>query len=68
MAATVNTYAPVHCTAIGKSIVAFLPPEIRNNILRSRPMLRLTPNTIQSVPLIEKHLECIRSQGFAVDD
>ena len=68
MAATVNTYAPVHCTAIGKSIVAFLPPEITNNILRSRPMLRLTRNTIQSIPLLQKHLERIRSQGFAVDD
>jgi IclR family KDG regulon transcriptional repressor len=68
MSATVNTYAPVHCTAIGKSIIAFLPPEMSDQILRSRPMLRLTPNTIQTMPALQKHLERIRIQGFAVDD
>ena len=31
-------------------------------------MLRLTPNTIQSIPALKKHLAQIRIQGFAVDD
>jgi len=68
MSATLNTYFPVHCTASGKSIVAFLPPDMTDRILRSIPMLRLTPNTIQSIPALKKHLAQIRIQGFAVDD
>jgi IclR family KDG regulon transcriptional repressor len=68
MSATVNTYAPVHCTAIGKSIIAFLPSEVSDRILKSRPMLRLTANTIQTIPALQKHLGRIRTQGFAVDD
>jgi DNA-binding IclR family transcriptional regulator len=68
MSATVDTYAPVHCTAIGKSIAAFLPPETTSQILRARPMTRLTPNTIQTLPALQKHLELVRSRGYAIDD
>jgi len=68
MSATINTCAPVHCTAIGKSIAAFLPAGALTQILRARPMSRLTPNTIQTLPALQKHLELVRSRGFAVDD
>src|SRR5215831_6894930 len=38
MAATVNAYAPVHSTSLGKSILAFLEPPEAEAILRRKPL------------------------------
>ena len=68
MNATVNSYAPPHCTSLGKAILSRLPREERARILSRRQLARLTPNTITSVPHLERHLAEVREQGYAVDD
>ena len=68
MNATVNTYAPLHCTSLGKAILSRLSAEERALILSRRPLAKLTPNTITSITHLERHLASVRSQGFATDD
>ncbi len=68
MLATVNTYAPLHCTAIGKSMLAYFAPEEVAETMKRRPLRRLTANTIVSLPHLVRHLRKIHSRGYAVDD
>jgi DNA-binding IclR family transcriptional regulator len=68
MNATVNTYAPLHCTSLGKAILSRLSAEDRLRIFKHRPPAKLTPNTITSIAHLERHLAEVRSQGYAVDD
>jgi IclR family acetate operon transcriptional repressor len=68
MNATVNTYAPLHCTSLGKAILSQLSTEERTRLLSRRPLAKLTPNTITSVPHLKRHLAEVRSQGYAIDD
>jgi len=68
MNATVNTYAPLHCTSLGKAILSRLSAEDRERIFNRRPLAKLTPNTITSIAHLERHLAEVRSQGYAVYD
>ncbi len=68
MAANVNTYAPVHATGVGKSMLAFLHPMEAEEMLRKSPRPRLTSKTITSVPAQMKGFKRIRELGFAVDN
>jgi IclR family transcriptional regulator, KDG regulon repressor len=68
MAANVNTYAPVHATGVGRSMLAFLHPIEAEEILRKRPLAKLTPKTIISIRAQLKALKRIREQGFVIDN
>jgi IclR family acetate operon transcriptional repressor len=59
---------PVHTTAIGKALVAFLPKEEVLKILQIHGMQRKTRKTITSAQRFLMELEKVRKQGFAVDD
>jgi len=60
--AQVGTMNPLHCTALGKILLAFgeveLPADLES----------FTPRTITNPDLLRKNLEQIRVQGYAVDD
>jgi IclR family KDG regulon transcriptional repressor len=60
--AQVGTMNPLHCTALGKVLLAFghLPPP--------DSLERHTPHTITSKKLLRQHLEGVRQAGYAVDD
>lgn len=68
MAAAAGTYAPPHCTSLGKSILAFLDREEVLRLLSRDPLVMLTEKTIASVPLLMKALQQVRQKGFAIDD
>jgi IclR family KDG regulon transcriptional repressor len=68
MSANVNTYAPVHTTGVGKSMLAFLHPMEAEEILKKRPLTKLTPKTITSVREQVKAFKKIREQGYSVDN
>jgi DNA-binding IclR family transcriptional regulator len=68
MAATVNTYAPIHSTALGKSILAFLNPGEAEAILTRTPLAKLTGKTITSLPALRRHLSQVRKSGYAIDN
>jgi DNA-binding IclR family transcriptional regulator len=59
---------PIHATAVGKAIVAFLPaPELTGLLARLR-YERCTPKTLATRATFEAELRRIRAAGCAVDD
>lgn len=59
----VGTLAPLHCTALGKSLLAFSAEAVFPSEMRA-----FTPRTITDVETLRHHLEQVRQQGYAVDD
>ena len=59
---------PAHSTAVGKVIVAFLPPEIRAAWLDRQSFPRSTKRTITSRRAFEKELARVRDRGLATND
>ena len=59
---------PVHCTSVGKAILAFLPPERVNEILRRIRYERMTSRTIATPEALRAELEKTRRRGYAVLD
>jgi len=60
--AEVGTMNPLHCTALGKALLAFGDADIPGTLER------FTPKTIKSKRALQEHLKEIRSSGYAVDD
>jgi IclR family transcriptional regulator, KDG regulon repressor len=58
---------PVHCTALGKAILAFLPESEINSILDGHPLIRRTPRTITRKTHLLQHLASVRERGIAFD-
>lgn len=59
---------PVHCSASGKLLLAFGPPEMREAVLRSAPFQSYTKTTITTARAMARHLEEIGQQDYAVDN
>jgi IclR family acetate operon transcriptional repressor len=57
-----------HCTAVGKALLAELPPGEARALLERDGMPAYTPATITDPDLLIAHLEVIRKQGYAVDE
>jgi IclR family pca regulon transcriptional regulator len=64
----VGTRLPVHCTAMGKALMAFGPPEKTQPILQKIEFKRLSGKGITSLPLFLRELEQVRQVGYAVSD
>lgn len=60
--------APVYCTAIGKSLIAWMSPEDLKGLVEGAPLARFTPRTITTLRELIPHLEVVRERGYAVDD
>ena len=58
---------PLHATASGKAILAFLSPEEREDILKSLSLARHTDRTVTSLAALRASLEEIRRVGFCVN-
>lgn len=63
-----NCLLPLHASASGKVLVAWLNPIKLQSILDSNPLDSFTPRTIISVESLMVELERVREQGFAIDD
>ena len=59
--------APLHCTALGKVLLAFAPAAEAARLLR-RGLRRYTPNTITDPDVLGKELGKIREDGYALDE
>lgn len=57
---------PLHCTAMGKVLLAYAAGEETGKIL-SQPLPAYTDNTITGKKLLLKELEKVRISGYAVD-
>jgi DNA-binding IclR family transcriptional regulator len=59
---------PVHCTAVGKAILSFLPEERIADVLRRIRFERCTHRTIATVEALRAEIEKTHRRGYAVDD
>ncbi len=67
MCSAVGRRAPVHCTGLGKAMLAFLSPTRQAEILRRRGLKQFTENTLTSVKALQRELAEIRRRGYALD-
>jgi IclR family transcriptional regulator, acetate operon repressor len=58
----------LHCTAIGKAILAHLPPEEVDAVVASAGLRARTPATIIDLRALYAELAAVRERGYAVDD
>ncbi|HEV2325808.1 MAG TPA: IclR family transcriptional regulator [Terracidiphilus sp.] len=59
---------PLHATAIGKALLAFLPEEEIEPILKTLPLPALTPKTITGAAALKKELARVRALGYSVNN
>lgn len=57
----------LHCTGIGKIFLAHMPPARRRALL-ALPLERVTENTRTDAAELEKGLQDVLEQGYAIDD
>lgn len=57
----------MHCSAPGKSLLAFMPAQETEPILKKIQFTRFTDNTITTLRAFRKELEKVREDGYAVD-
>ncbi|MCS7023749.1 MAG: IclR family transcriptional regulator [Bryobacteraceae bacterium] len=58
----------LHCTGVGKIILAFGPPELLERFLHKPAYIRYTRNTITSARLLQREIQKVRKLGYALDD
>lgn len=58
----------VHCTSLGKALIAQLSDSELETLLCDRPLARFTPNTICSLDRLREHLVAVRESGYAVNN
>ncbi len=59
---------PVHCSASGKALLAFLPDKVIASKLKDYEFTRFTSRTITNSETFLAALSNVRSQGFATND
>lgn len=58
----------IHCTGLGKAILAYLPEDERAEILGWRPLVKRTKNSISDMPKLLMDLERTRKRGYATNN
>jgi DNA-binding IclR family transcriptional regulator len=57
-----------HCSALGKAVLAFSPPAMREVLLGPEPYERFNEHTITTRSDLDLELAATRERGFAIDD
>lgn len=63
----VGRKVPLHCTALGKALLAFSPPERREILLGQLELKPCTNKTITDPERLLLELEEVRQKGYAID-
>ncbi len=58
---------PLHCTGVGKTLLAYHEGELLESLAKPPGFARLTSHTLTELSPIRKELERIREQGYALD-
>ena len=64
----IGARAPLHCTAVGKCILASMPEEIIDRLSEEGKLVAYTQNTITNSLRLREELDSVRRIGYAVDD
>lgn len=68
MFSNIGKRAPMHCTGVGKAILAFLPQQEILDIVEDKGLEKFTHKTIINIETLLLHLEEIRNNGYSIDD
>ena len=68
LSATVGMIEPLHCSSVGKCILAYRRPETIRALLEDYTFTKYTEQTMTTQEALLENLERIRAQGFALDD
>lgn len=63
----IGAAVPLYCTAVGKVMLAHMPPPEREKILSQVEIKRRTANTIGSIQELQTHLQRVKKNGYACD-
>ena len=63
----IGAAVPLHCTGVGKVMLAYMPPEELAAILPQLEFRRLTENSIANLQELQTHLQKVRKNGYACD-
>ncbi|WP_163269437.1 IclR family transcriptional regulator [Chelativorans alearense] len=58
---------PMHATALGKVLLAYMPEKERDELIKALPLNRITENTITDPGKLRREMEIVRSEGIAHD-
>jgi DNA-binding IclR family transcriptional regulator len=61
-------HGPLHCTSMGKVLLAFLEPQERDALIDGSTLQRRGPNTLTTRRSLQAELERVRRQGFAINN
>lgn len=59
---------PLHCTSQGKAILAAMPPEERDALVRELPLTAVTPRSITDRRRLQAELRLTAARGWSIDD
>ena len=59
---------PLHCTGVGKAILAWQSEEIVEEFIRESGLPAMTSHTIRKADILKEELRRVRAQGFSIDD
>ena len=68
MGSMIGLTSPLHCTGIGKAMLASLERRERDELLPLLNLERFTGKTICDVKSLERELETVGKRGYAIDD
>ena len=68
MYSAIGSAAPLHCTAVAKAVLAFLPSPQVDGLVRDIELTRYTDATITSFDGLMRELALTRQRGYAVDN
>jgi IclR family transcriptional regulator, pca regulon regulatory protein len=63
-----GAHIPLHCTALGKALLASVSREERSELLRGLPLCDHGPKTITSKKALVEEIERVREAGVAISD
>ncbi len=68
MMSRVGQTAPTHCTGVGKTLLAHVPPRRLGEIFNQERLLRYTSRTLTRRSDLSRELAVIRRKGYAIDN
>ncbi len=68
MYSRVGRHVPLHCTSLGKCLLAWAEPRALSAILDELRLVAFAPKTIATRAGLEAELERVRRDGYALDD
>ncbi len=63
-----GTRGPIHCTSMGKVLIAFAPAEVRERLVATLELTGLTPRTITDRDAFAAEIAHVRACGYALSD